>query len=248
MERNVGEDGYFGEKVADAYDKSTAALSTPEVIEPVIDFLDAYAGDRRALELGIGTGRVALPLAHRGVEVHGIELSRAMAAKLREKPGGDAIPVAIGDFSTVTVAGEFSLAYLVFNTIMNLTTQAAQVQCFRNVAAHLKPKGVFVVEVIVPGLQRLAPGQVLQDFRVDDGVWGIDKYDVVTQHLESHSFRFSDGAVRHSFTPFRYVWPSELDLMAQLAGMQLHERWQDWHRTSFTAESRSHVSVWKRVQ
>jgi SAM-dependent methyltransferase len=248
MERKVGEDGYFGEEVAEAYDKSTAALSTPEVIEPVIDFLDAYAEDRRALELGIGTGRVALPLAHRGVEVHGIELSRAMAAKLREKPGGDAIAVAIGDFSTVKVAGEFALAYLVFNTIRNLTTQAAQVQCFRNVVAHLKPNGVFVVEVVVPGLQRLAPGQVLQDFRVDDCVWGIDKYDVATQHLESHSFRFSDGAVRHSFAPFRYVWPSELDLMAQLAGMQLHERWQDWHRTSFTAESRSHVSVWKRVQ
>jgi SAM-dependent methyltransferase len=248
MNRQVGEDGHFGADIADAYDRSVAALSTPEAVDPVVDFLDSQAWDRRALELGIGTGRIALPLASRGIEVHGIELSKAMASKLREKVHGDAIEVTIGDFSTTSARGAFSVVYLVFNTIMNLTTQEAQTQCFRNVSANLKPHGTFVVEVGVPGLQRLAPGQLLQDFRVDDSVWGIDKYDVVTQSLESHYFRFADdGGVRHSFAPFRYVWPSELDLMAQLAGLQLRERWADWKRAPFTAESRSHVSVWERL-
>ena len=169
-----------------------------------------------------------------------------MAARLRAKPGGDEIGVTIGDFATTPVEGKFSLAYLVFNTIMNLITQAAQVACFRNVAAHLEPGGCFVIEVVVPGLQRLAPGQTIQDFHVGETRWGLDEYDVVTQGLKSHYFTFVDGGVEHSSLPFRYAWPAELDLMAQLAGMRLRERWAGWKREAFTSESRQHVSVWDK--
>ncbi len=162
------EDGYFGERVAARYDETAAELFDPAVVEPTVDFLAELAGTGRALELGIGTGRIALPLAARGVEVRGIELSRAMAARLRAKPGGEGIAVTIGDFSTAKADGTFSLAYLVRNTIMNLTTQAAQVSCFRNVAAHLEPGGCFVIEVVVPGLQRLPPGETFQVFHLSD--------------------------------------------------------------------------------
>jgi SAM-dependent methyltransferase len=241
-------DGYFGERAAASYDASTAAMSTPEVIDPVLDFLVPLAGRGAALEFGIGTGRIAIPLAERGIEVHGIELSRAMAAKLAEKPKGRDIRVAIGDFSTTRMEGTFGLVYLVFNTIMNLTTQEAQVACFENSAAHLEPGGYFAIEVIVPGLQRLAPGQVLQDFQISDTRWGVDEYDVVTQGLRTHQFKFEDGEeVRHTAVPFRYVWPAELDLMARLAGMRLEERLSSWKREPFTAESRQHISVWRKV-
>ena len=246
MERSVGPDGYFDERVAATYDEETAAMSTPEAVEPVVDFLVGLAGNGRALELGIGTGRVAIPLSQRGVQVHGIELSKAMATRLRAKPGGEEIGVTIGDFATTVVEGTFSLAYLVFNTIMNLTTQEAQVECFRNVSRQLEPSGCFVIEVVVPGLQRLAPGQTILDFHVSEASWGLDEYDVVTQGLKSHYFRFEDGGVRHSSMPFRYVWPAELDLMAQLAGMRLRERWGGWQREPFTSEGRKHVSVWEK--
>ena len=246
MERVVGPDGYFDERVAATYDESTAEKSTPEAVEPVVDFLVGLAGSGRALELGIGTGRIGIPLAQRGVRVHGIELSKAMAARLRAKPGGEHIGVTIGDFATTPVDGTFSLAYVVFNTIMNLTTQEAQVDCFRNVSAHLEPGGCFVIEVGVPGLQRLSPGQTIQDFHVSESSWGLDEYDVVTQGLKSHYFTFEDGQVRHSSAPFRYAWPAELDLMAQLARMSLRERWSDWTREPFTSESRQHVSVWEK--
>ena len=246
MERPVDPDGHFDERVAATYDESTEAMSSPEAVEPVVDFLVGLAGSGRALELGIGTGRIGIPLAQRGVPVHGIELSKAMAARLRAKPGGDEIGVTIGDFATTPVEGKFSLAYLVFNTIMNLITQEAQVACFRNVAAHLEPGGCFVIEVVVPGLQRLAPGQTIQDFHVGETRWGLDEYDVVTQGLKSHYFTFVDGGVEHSSLPFRYAWPPELDLMAQLAGMRLRERWAGWKREAFTSESRQHVSVWDK--
>jgi SAM-dependent methyltransferase len=248
MERPVGPDGYFDERVAATYDEETAAMSTPEAVEPVVDFLVRLAGSGRALELGIGTGRIAIPLARRGVPVHGIELSKAMAARLGAKPGGEDIGVTIGDFASTPIEGAFSLAYLVFNTIMNLTTQEAQVECFRNVSRHLEPGGCFVIEVGVPGLQRLPPGQTIQDFDVTETSWGLDEYDVVRQGLKSHYFRFVDGEVRHSSIPFRYVWPAELDLMAQLAGMHLRERWGGWKREPFTSESRQHVSVWEKPQ
>jgi SAM-dependent methyltransferase len=243
----VHDDGYFDERVAARYDESgeLEGLFDPAVVDPVVDLLVALAGSGRALELGIGTGRIALPLAERGVPVHGIELSKAMAARLRAKPGGEDIGVTIGDFATTTVMGTFSVAYLVFNTIMNLTTQAAQVACFRNVAAHLEAGGCFVIEVGVPELQRLPPGETLRPFHVSETRWGLDEYDVARQGLTSHHLEIVDGRVERSSIPFRYAWPAELDLMAELAGMSLRERWSGWRREPFTSDSRNHVSVWE---
>jgi SAM-dependent methyltransferase len=218
----------------------------PAALDPVVDFLADLAGSGRALELGIGTGRVALPLARRGVPVHGIELSRAMAARLHAKPGGADVGVTIGDFATTRLDGTFALAYLVFNTISNLTTQAAQVACFRNVAAHLEPGGCFVIEVGIPELRRLPPGETHRVFHVSETSWGIDEYDVATQGLTSHHFEVVDGRLERVSVPFRYTWPAELDLMAELAGMRLRERWAGWRREPFTSESRQHVSVWEQ--
>src|SRR4030081_3883543 len=189
------EDGYFGEHVAARYDESSADMFEPGVVDAVVDVLAGLAGGGRALELGVGTGRIALPLARRGVPVHGIELSRAMIARLRGKLGGDSIGVTIGDFATTKVDGTFSVAYLVFNTIMNLTTQAAQVGCFRNVAAHLAPGGCFVIEVGVPELQRLPPGERIRAFHVSETKWSFDEYEVATQGLTSHHFKVVDGSL-----------------------------------------------------
>ena len=180
------------------------------------------------------------------MDVRGIDLSSAMVARLREKPGGEEIPVEIGDFATTRVEGTFTLAYLVFNTINNLTTQAEQVACFRNVAAHLEPGGCFVIEVGVPDLRRLPPGQTMVVFDASDDHWGIDEYDVANQGLVSHHFSLVDGTIERVSMPFRYVWPSELDLMAALAGMRLRDRWSGWRREPFTSESRQHVSVWEK--
>jgi SAM-dependent methyltransferase len=216
------------------------------MVEPVVDFLAGLAGDGGALELGVGTGRIALPLARRGVRVHGIDLSEAMVAKLQAKPGGDRIEVTIGDFATARVDGSFAVAYLVVNTIMNLTTQEEQVACFRNVADHLEPGGCFVIEVMVPRLRRLPPGERYQPFDVSPTHVGFDEYDVALQGLVSHHYWIEEGEVEVSSPPFRYVWPSELDLMAQLAGMTLRERWSDWTREPFTSESAKHVSVWEK--
>ena len=240
------DDGYFDDRVASRYDESAADLFAAEVVDPVVDFLAALAGSGRALELGIGTGRIALPLARRGVPVHGIELSKAMVARLRAKPGSDAIGVTLGDFATTTVDGAFSLVYLVFNTIMNLTTQAAQVACFRTVAAQLEPGGCFVIEVGVPDLRRLPPGETTRAFHVSETRWGFDEYDVATQRLTSHHFEIVDGRLERLSIPFRYTWPAELDLMAQLAGMSLRERWSGWNHEPFTGESRKHISVWQK--
>jgi SAM-dependent methyltransferase len=240
------EDGYFGEEVAARYDESSAEMFASAVVEPTVDFLAELVRDGRALELGIGTGRIALPLAGRGVSVHGIELSKAMVARLREKPGGEEIGITIGDFATATADGAFSLAYLVFNTINNLTTQEAQAACFRNVARHLEPGGRFVVEVGVPGLRHIPPGETFHVFDASRTHWGIDEYDVQNQGLVSHHFSLIGGRWQLLSMPFRYVWPSELDLMAELAGMTLRERWSDWHRGPFTSESQKHISVWER--
>ena len=240
------DDGYFDERVAARYDESAAEMFDPAVVDPVIDLLVELAGSGRALELGIGTGRIALPLAQRGVPVHGIELSKAMVARLRAKPGGEDIAVTIGDFATTTVDGTFTAAYLVFNTIMNLTTQAAQIACFRNVAAHLEPGGCFVIEVGIPDLQRLPPGETIRPFHVSETRWGFDEYDVAIQGLTSHHFEIVDGRVERLSIPFRYAWPSELDLMAQLAGMRLRERWSGWKQEPFTSDSHKHVSVWEK--
>jgi len=239
-------DGYFGERVAATYDESAADMFEPGVVDAATDFLTGLARGGRALELGIGTGRIALPLSRRGVPVHGIDLSQAMVARLRAKPGGDAIGVTIGDFATTTVDGTFSVAYLVFNTIMNLTTQDAQVACFGNVAAHLGPGGCFVIEVHVPELRRLPPGQNVVPFHVSPTRWAFDVYDVATQAMSSNYVEVAGGRGEYSSIPFRYVWPAELDLMAQLAGLRLRERWDGWTREPFTSESRQHVSVWEK--
>jgi SAM-dependent methyltransferase len=243
-----GDDGYFDERVAARYDESEEEMFDSAVIQPTVDFLAELAGDGRALELGIGTGRIAVPLAQRGVTVHGIDMSRAMVARLREKPGGEDIGATIGDFATTTVEGTFSVAYLVFNTIMNLTTQSAQVACFRNVAAHLQPGGCFVIEVGVPSLRRLPPGETIHAFHVSETRWGIDEFDVARQGLTSHHFVVVDGKLEQVSVPFRYVWPAELDLMAELAGMTLRDRWGDWKREPFTSESEKHVSVWEKPE
>jgi SAM-dependent methyltransferase len=236
---------HFGERVAARYDESSADMFEPAVVDPVVDFLAALAGDGAALELGIGTGRIALPLAQRGIRVHGIDLSEAMVARLRAKPGAEQIGVTIGDFATSTVAGSFTVAYLVFNTIMNLTTQDEQVGCFRNVAAHLEPGGCFVVEVGVPSLRRLPPGETIRAFSFESPTrFGFDEFDVATQSLVSHHYGIEDGKLDVHSIPFRYVWPSELDLMARLAGLTLRERWSGWKREPFTNDSTKHVSVW----
>jgi SAM-dependent methyltransferase len=240
-------ENHFGERVAARYDESSPEMFEPEVVEPTVDFLADLAGDGAALELGIGTGRIALPLAQRGVRVHGIDLSEAMVARLRAKPGGADIGVVIGDFATAKVEGTFSVAYLVFNTINNLTTQDEQVACFQNVAAHLEPNGCFVIEVGVPQLQRLPPGETFRPFDVSATHLGFDEYDIAKQGLVSHHYSLVDGEWEAASTPFRYVWPAELDLMARLAGMTLRERWSGWKREPFTSESTKHVSVWEKT-
>jgi SAM-dependent methyltransferase len=238
-------ENFFGEGAAERYDESSQEMFDPAVVGPVVDFLAGLAGDGPALELGIGTGRIAIPLRRRGVRVHGIDLSPEMVARLRAKPDGGDIGVTVGDFATTTVEGRFRLAYLVFNTINNLTSQDAQVACFQNVAAHLEPGGCFVIEVGVPQLQRLPPGETVRPFAVTPTHLGFDEYDVANQGLISHHFSMVDGRWEASSVPFRYVWPAELDLMARLAGMTLQERWSGWNREPFTGDSTSHVSVWR---
>jgi SAM-dependent methyltransferase len=239
-------ENYFGEDIAAKFDERYGDLADPAVVDPMVDFLSDLAHDGAALELGIGTGRIALPLAERGVLVHGIDLSEAMVARLRAKPGAERIGVTIGDFATTTVEGTFSLAYLVANTIMNLTTQDEQVACFENVAAHLEPGGCFVIEVVVPGLQRLPPGETFQPFDVSPRHLGFDEFDVANQGLISHHYWIDGHTVDVVSVPFRYVWPSELDLMARLAGMTPRERWSGWRREPFTSTSEKLVGVWQK--
>jgi len=238
---------YFGPSLARQYDESVAEMFDPSVVEPAVDFLAEMAGSGTALELGIGTGRIALPLTKRGIALGGIDLSPAMVEELWAKPGGKDIQVTIGDFATTTVDGLFSLVYLVFNTIMNLTSADEQVACFQNVAAHREPGGRFVVEVGVPQLQRLPPGETVRAFKLSDKRLGFDEYDVASQGLISHHYYVVDGKLEVRSYPFRYVWPSELDLMARLAGMTLRERWGSWRRDPFTSESAQHVSVWEKA-
>jgi SAM-dependent methyltransferase len=239
-------ENYFDERIAATYEAKWPHLFEPAVVDPAVAFLAGLARSGSALELGIGTGRLALPLSRQGIRVHGIELSPAMAARLRAEPGAAGIGVTIGDFATVQVSGTFGLAYLVRNTIMNLTTQDAQVQCFGNAAAHLEPGGCFVIEVIVPELRRLPPGETVRAFTVTPRHLGFDEYDTATQGVISHHYWMDNGTVETFSAPFRYVWPAELDLMARLAGMTLRERWAGWNRESFTSDSRSHVSVWQK--
>lgn len=238
---------HFAGEIAERYDETSAPMFAPDAVDPVVDVLAELAGDGRALEFAIGTGRIGLPLAARGVDVTGIELSPDMVEQLRAKDGGAALDVAIGSFADIRVAGEFALVYLVFNTIGNVTTQAEQVATFRNAAAHLAPGGHFVIEVGVPELRRLPPGQHTLVFEAREGKWGIDEYDFVDQGLVSHHFEDRGGGrVERTSMPFRYAFPAEFDLMAELAGMHLRERWSDWDRAPFTGESTQHVSVWHK--
>jgi SAM-dependent methyltransferase len=240
------DDGVFDDRVASTYDESSDRMYQPAIVGPTVDFLADLAGDGHALELGVGTGRIAIPLAARGVRVHGIDLSKAMTDRLRAKPGGDGIGITIGDFANVKVGGTFRLAYLVFNTIMNVTSQAGQVATFRNVASHLEVGGTFVIETMIPELRRLPYGERFVIFDASETHWGADEYDVANQGLISHHFEGRGDTFEKSSGPFRYVWPAELDLMAELAGMRLRERWSGWGREAFTSDSRQHVSVWEK--
>ena len=237
---------HFDEPVAATYDANSASMFAPEVLDPTLDVLVELAGPGgAALELAVGTGRVALPLAERGVRVHGIELSPAMLRRLHAKPGAEQVTSTEGDMTSTRVADRFDLVYLVFNTVANVTSQEGQVAVFANAAAHLQPGGHFVVEMSVPRLQSVPVGERFHVFARTEDYLGIDEYDVVTQRMWSHHHDFTGGEGHRSSIPFRYVWPSELDLMARLAGMRLVHRWADWQRSPFDAESTSHVSVWR---
>jgi SAM-dependent methyltransferase len=239
-------ENHFGERVAARYDESSSEEFDPTVIEQTVDFLAALAGDGSALELAIGTGRIAVPLAARGVHVQGIDLSEEMVARLRAKPGAKGIDVTMGDIASTTVDGTFSLVYLVYNTIMNLTTQDAQVACFQNAAAHVEPGGCFAIEVMVPELQKLPRGEQYVPFDVSPTHLGIDEYDVAAQGLISHHYSIRDGKLGTVSVPFRYASPAEFDLMARLAGLTLRERFSGWNREPFTSLSEKHVSVWEK--
>ena len=229
------------------YDASSAAMFSPDVLDPTLDVLASLAGTGPALEFAIGTGRVAVPLLGRGVPVSGIELSEPMIEQLRRKVPASELPVSIGDMATTRVPGEFSLVYLVFNTLGNLRTQDEQVECFRNAARHLRPGGHFVIELWVPGIRRFPPGQTAVPFEVSAAHTGFDTYDMTTQQGTSHHFsREPDGSYRYSTSNFRYIWPAECDLMARLAGLEFVARWADWTRSPFTSDSDSHVSVWRK--
>ena len=238
------DEGFFGERVAAQYDERSAAMFDPAVVGPAVDVLAGFAGDGGALEFAIGTGRIALPLAERGVRVAGIDSSDAMLARLREKPGAERIEAVLGDMTTTRVDGEFSLVYLVFNTIGNVTTQDAQVACFENAAAHLRAGGRFVIETGVPALQQLPVGQTIVPFHAGPGGLGFDVYDVVMQNFSSYHYTFRGGRAESGHVDFRYAWPAEFDLMARIAGMRLEHRWAGWDRGPFTATSASHVSVY----
>jgi len=228
------------------YDDESSPMFSPDVLGPTVDFLAGLAGDGRALELAVGTGRVAVPLSARGVAVSGIELSAPMVEQLRRKVTAEEMPVTIGDMASTRADGVFSLVYLVFNALGNLRTQDEQVECFRNAARHLSPGGHFVIELWVPDIRRFPPGQAAVPFEVSDRHTGFDTYDMATQRGTSHHYsRRDDGTYRYSTSNFRYVWPAECDLMAALAGLRPAGRWADWKRSPFTAESAGHVSAWR---
>jgi SAM-dependent methyltransferase len=235
----------FDERIAARYETYWPELFEPAAIDPVVSFLAELAGDGRALELGIGTGRIALPLSQRGVRVHGIELSPAMVARLQGEPGGDQVAITMGDFATTRVDGRFRLAYLVRNTITNLTSQDEQAECFRTVAAQLEPGGCFVIENYVPQLRRLPPGETTRVFTATPTHLGFEQYDIAAQLAVSHHYWLIGGQLETLSTPHRFVWPSELDLMAKIAGMALRERWSGWNREPYTSDSTMHISVWE---
>jgi len=237
----------WGADIAEVYDATARDMYAPEVLGPTVDLLAELAGGGPALELAIGTGRVGLALSAQGTTVHGIELSPPMVEQLRRKPGAGAVEVTIGDMATTRVAGDFTLVYLVYNTITNLTTQQEQVAVFKNAAAHLVPGGCFVIELVVPQVRRLPPGELARVFTLEDGHVGVETFDdPLTQISWCHHWMTVDGrTVQHS-APYRYVWPAELDLMAQLAGLRVRDRWADWDRSPFQPDSPSQVVVFEK--
>lgn len=237
----------WDEQTAAGYDSGSAHMFAPEVLDPAVAFLADLAGQGPVLELAVGTGRVAVPLAARGLAVSGVELSEPMVRKLRQKVSPDEMPVVVGDMATTIVPGEFSLVYVVWNSIGNLRTQDEQVQCFANAARHLAPGGRFVVELGVPGIRRFPPGQTAVPFHIGAQHVGFDTYDMSSQQGTSHHYtRSDDGTVQYGVSNFRYIWPAECDLMARLAGLELEQRVADWDRSPFTSDSTSHVSVWRK--
>jgi SAM-dependent methyltransferase len=239
---------HFDERIAQRYQDLWPELFDPTLIEETVDLLAVLAEEGPALELGIGTGRIGLPLEKRGIAVNGIELSTAMVAQLRDQEGGSHIPVVVGDFATTTLPGRFSLVYLLRNTITNLTSEPEQRACFRNVAAHLQPGGRFVVENYVPALEQLPQGSTTHLFAATPTHLGFEEYDTAAQIAVSHHVWIIDGGVEQLSSAHRYVWPSELDLMARLAGLTLRDRWSSWRREPFTSASRSHISVWEKAR
>ena len=238
----------WDEETAAVYDEEAAEMFAPEVVEPAVSFLARLAGNGPALGFAIGTGRIGIPLMQRGIPVMGIDLSPSMTSRLRAKVSETDLPVTVGDMATTTVPGEFTLVFLVFNSISNLRTQQGQVACFRNAAQHLIPGGRFVIELFVPPLRRFPPGQVGVPFEVSEAHTGIDTFDLVTQGCNSHHYtRGSDGTMRYGVGHFRYIWPAECDLMAQLAGMELESRVEDWDGKPFASESEKHISVWRKM-
>ncbi len=237
----------WDDDTAATYDQISADMFRPEVVEPAVQLLSDYAGSGPALAFAIGTGRLAIPLARLGIPVTGIDLSPAMVAQLRTKASADEIPAVTGDMATTVVPGQFSLVFLPFNSLSNLRTQDEQVACFRNAARHLRDGGYFVVELFVPQLRRLPPGQFTVPFALDDDHLGFDTLDTVSQECRSHHYvRQADGSFRYNVGNFRYAWPSECDLMARMAGMEIVARFGDWDRSPFTADSDKHISVWRK--
>ncbi len=234
------------ERLADEYERRWPKIHAPQVVDPMVDFLAGLAGPGPVLELAIGTGRIALPLRRRGLPVQGIDLSQSMVDELRRAPGGIELPVVVGDMTTTRLDERFTLVYVVANSISNLTSQDAQVECFVNAARHLLPGGCFVVELWIPELRRLPPGETVHAFEVTPEHLGFDEIDVATQSLTSNHYWVRDGQFEFFSAPFRYAWPAELDLMARIAGLSLSERWGGWKREPFTSESRTHVSVWEK--
>ena len=239
------DDGVFDAEIAATYDEVHGGQDT-RAVDKVASVLKDLAAGGPALEFAIGTGRVALPLKNLGLEVASIELSKAMVAELRKKETGRAIEVAVGDMTSTWLGRSFPLVFLVYNTIDNLTTQDAQIACFENAARHMQPGGRFLVETLVPPIQKIPFGETKLAFACSDNHWGIDEFDIVTQQYSSHHLRLKDGAHKKLSVPFRYAWPAELDLMARMAGLELESRWADWDKSPFTHVSKNHISVWRK--
>lgn len=243
----MDDDGYFGADIASSYDRIHNSDGL-EVERSIAKVLHELAFDGTALEFAIGTGRIAVSLHELGVSVKGIELSKAMAAQLQKKDHGASIDVTIGDMTNTFLDEEFSLVFLIYNTIDNLTSQDAQLACFKNAALHLKAGGRFVIETLVPPIQKIPFGETMLAYDRSDQHWGTDEFDVTTQNYTSHHLRLENGAYRELSIPFRYAWPSELDLMAKFAGLELESRWADWGKSDFTNISSRHVSVWRKTE